>query len=264
MKNEEFPFLMIDRKKSNIDEDYSDFSAKKYKNFNKPEKFKPKVINNAEKSQNIIKGAENKVKSMLSEFLKDYEKDNIDYPKNMNKIGQKEVSMNKFIFNGKRNSIFSNTSSNKLNFESNINSNQKNSIGNTNENIAFNINHQKKVDFNIGSINKLKNISGNMSNNIESGFSLKKKNKRKITNNSSLKEVNNLRLGNAIKSRNKINYKRTQTFNSQKSKNSNVSSLERNNIHIKKSNNFIKTKKTNKLGKKLLFYKKTIHMKMIL
>ena len=205
MKNEEFPFLMIDRKKSNIDEDYSDFSAKKYKNFNKPEKFKPKVVNNPEKSQNIIKGAENKVKSMLSIFLKDYEKDNIDYPQNMNKIGQKEFSMNKFKFNAKRNSIFSNSSSNKLNFESNINNNQMSSIGNINENIAFNLNHQKKVDYNISSINKLKNISGNMSNNIESGFSLKKKSKRKIKNNSSLKESNNLRLGIAIKSRNKIN-----------------------------------------------------------
>ena len=198
MKNEEFPFLMIDRKKSNIDEDYSDFSAKKYKNFNKPEKFKPKLVNNPEKSQNIIKGAENKVKSMLSDFLKDYEKDIIDYPQNMNKIGQKEVSMNKFKFNAKRNSIFSNSSSNKVNFESNINNNQMNSIGNINENIAFNINYQKKVDFNISSMNKLKKISGNMSNNIESGFSLKKKSKRKIKNNSSLKEINNLRLGNAI------------------------------------------------------------------
>ena len=147
MKNEEFPFLMIDRKKSNMDEDYPDFSAKKYKNFNKPEKFKPKVVNNPEKSQNIIKGAENKVKSMLSIFLKDYEKDNIDYPKNINKIGQKDMSTNKFKFNTKRNSIFSNTSSNKFNIESNINSNKMNSNGNINENITYNINHQKKNRF---------------------------------------------------------------------------------------------------------------------
>ena len=210
MKNEEFPFLMIDRKKSNIDEDYPDFSAKKYKNFNKPEKFKPKIVNNPEKSQNIIKGAENKVKSMLSVFLKDYEKDNIDYPKNINKIGQKDMSLNKFKFNARKNSIFSNSSSNKHNFESNANSNKMNSNGNINDN-AFNINHQKKLDFNLSTINKLKNISGNMSNNnIESGFSLKKKNKRKNRNNKSLKEVNNLVLGNALKSRNK-NFIRTQT-----------------------------------------------------
>ena len=236
---------MIDRKKSNIDEDYPDFSAKKYKNFNKPEKFKPKIVNNPEKSQNIIKGAENKVKSMLSVFLKDYEKDNIDYPKNINKIGQKDMPLNKFKFNARKNSIFSNSSSNKHNFESNANSNKMNSNGNINDN-AFNINHQKKLDFNLSIINKLKNISGNMSNNnIESGFSLKKKNKRKNRNNKSLKEVNNLVLGNALKSRNK-NFIRTQTYISQKSKNSNVSSLEGNNIYIKKSNNFIKRKKTNK------------------
>ena len=246
MKNEEFPFLMIDRKKSNMDEDYPDFSAKKYKNFNKPEKFKPKVVNNPEKSQNIIKGAENKVKSMLSIFLKDYEKDNIDYPKNINKIGQKDMSTNKFKFNAKRNSIFSNTSSNKFNFESNINSNKMNSNGNINENIAYNINHQKKIDFNLSITNKLKNISGNTSNNIESGYSLKKKNRIKNRDNKSLQEVNNLILGNALKSRNKINYKRTQSFNSQKSKHSNVSCLDKNNINIKKSNNFIKRKKTNK------------------
>ena len=226
---------MIDRKKSNIDEDYPDFSTKKYKNFDKPEKFKPKIINNLEKSQNIIKGAENKVKSMLSVFLKDYEQDNIDYPKNINKIEHKDISTNKLKFKEKRNSIISNSSSNKFNYESNINNNKMNSNIDINEN-NVNINLQKKVGFNLSLNNKLKPINGNISsNNIESGFSLKKKIKRKNKNHASLKGVNNL-----------INYKRTQTYNSQKSKNSNISSIDGNNINIKKSNNIINRKKTNK------------------
>ena len=63
--NSQFPFLEMESKKDNMYND-SDFSEKKYKKFKKFEKFIPKNVNDQEKNQKELKGAENKVKSLLS------------------------------------------------------------------------------------------------------------------------------------------------------------------------------------------------------
>ena len=55
----------------------SDFSENEYKSKNfkiqKYEKFKPKQANNRDKNNKSLKGAENKVKNLLSLFLKNIE-----------------------------------------------------------------------------------------------------------------------------------------------------------------------------------------------
>ena len=73
MNESKFPYLILDHNKSQSDED-SDFSENEYKNKNfkiqKYEKFKPKPIINKEKNTKTLLREENKVKDLLSNFLK--------------------------------------------------------------------------------------------------------------------------------------------------------------------------------------------------
>ena len=83
MSDNKFSFLIMDQNKSHIDDD-SEFSENEYKHKNfkiqKYEKFKPKPIIKNNKS---LKGAENKVKNLLSHFIKNieseaYSRDNLN------------------------------------------------------------------------------------------------------------------------------------------------------------------------------------------
>ena len=119
MKNKQFPFLLIEPNKNNIDEesDFSEDKKKRNKKFElkKFEKFKPKNTNILGNSKMNLEGAENQVKSLLSLFLKDIELENqnSDILNNNNNIKnnfQKDNLGNKFKRKDiKRNSIaFSN------------------------------------------------------------------------------------------------------------------------------------------------------------
>lgn len=71
MNDNKFPYLILDQNKSQLEDD-SDFSENEYKRKNfkiqKYEKFKPKQANNNDKNNKSLKGAENKVKNLLSLF----------------------------------------------------------------------------------------------------------------------------------------------------------------------------------------------------
>ena len=73
MSDNKFPFLILDQNKSHIEDD-SEFSENEYKHKNfkiqKYEKFKPKPII---KNNRSLRGAENKVKNLLSNFIKNIE-----------------------------------------------------------------------------------------------------------------------------------------------------------------------------------------------
>ena len=75
MSNKKFPYNLLANNKLNLDED-SDYSENEYKNkdykIQKYEKFKPKPIIKKQSNQ-TLKGAENKVKYLLSIFLKHIE-----------------------------------------------------------------------------------------------------------------------------------------------------------------------------------------------
>ena len=215
MKSEQFPFLIIEQNKNDQD-DESDFSenqknkrSKKFelKNY---EKFKPKNSNAQENAQIYLEGAENKVKSMLSIFLKDIEQENqnidgLNNKKFINKISQKVV--NKFKRNElKRNSVASTNlnfgkiipkdikseTSKKMLNKNLITNNFKNinNINNLNSGPSpfFQKNNQKKDIINKNSINKMNNYLIN--NNYKDFFSPKRNNNIKNKNswNSSLKE----------------------------------------------------------------------------
>ena len=96
--------LIIDQNKSH-NEDDSEFSEKEYKHKNfkiqKYEKFKPKPII---KNNRSLRGAENKVKNLLSNFLKNYE--NEGHPLIYNKLNKaktkKNIEINQNTNNNKR------------------------------------------------------------------------------------------------------------------------------------------------------------------
>ena len=235
MNNDQFPFLMLDQNKNNHDnqDEDLDFSKKNYKNFKleKFEKFKPKNGNSPKKGIQILKGAENKVKSMLSIFLKDIEQEN-ESPEKVNKkflpkISQKDINTKKINLNTlKRNSIshtnmqFDKPNYNRLGFglgnslyfnRNHMNNNIRNI--NNEGSVVFDVNYKKK-DLKINSSKKL-NFSNKL-NSKESLISIKKKNKKKYTE--LIENINsNLKSNNDSKNKNKSYYKRLKTYNREKS-----------------------------------------------
>ena len=202
MNNDKFPFLILDHSKSHIDED-SDFSENEYKNKNfkidKYEKFKPKSIINKEKKYQTLKREENKVKDLLSNFLKNMEsednsvgfdfkpvntlkmkgkdKDTISIRKRIKKI---KTATNKKISHIKRTNsynvnkdkftdnyiVYKNTENNKFKLDE---STPKSSIFTNN---PF---HKKKVGFNLNPNTNIKPKSNN--NEIRRNSILKKRSK---------------------------------------------------------------------------------------
>ena len=213
MDDNKFPYLILDHSKSQIDDD-SDFSENEYKNKNfkiqKYEKFKPKPIINKEKNNQTLKREENKVKDLLSNFLKNIEsedntgfvfktvntlkvkdKDTISIKKRIKKIktstskkmdkinrtNSYNVSKDKFKDKFNDNYIvYKNTENNKVILDDTT---PKASL------FSHNVLHKKKVGFNINpNSNKPK-----PSNEVRRNSILKKRTKKK----SSIKVSNSLK-----------------------------------------------------------------------
>ena len=191
MKNEQFPFLLMDQNKNNQNDD-SDFSEKKSRRskkskkkfeLNQYEKFKPKNSNSNEKSSLYLEGAENKVKSLISIILKDMQQegknsDSSEIQKYMNKLGQKDSSPFKYKRREvKRNSVALKNDPNKLkNYQINKNAIESNIFDSVKDLSLYNF----KKDGNVGS--NMKNIYEN--NHYNSKMTTKnKKHKNNRTNN---------------------------------------------------------------------------------
>ena len=188
MKNTQFPFLLMDQNKNHQD-DESDFSSQKNKKnkkkfeLNQYEKFKPRPSISLENNNEYLEGAENQVKSMLSIFLKDIQKENHNIgvhhnKRNISKIGQKDLT----IFKPKKKNRYSLALSeiNDLNhnrhflsgkdLQLNIN---RNNNGNNNQEEDSSIIANKNTKSNIENLNNIKihNIK-NKNNNKFMGSSL--------------------------------------------------------------------------------------------
>ena len=200
--NNEFPFLLIEPNKNNQD-DEPDFLEEKRKSkkfdLKKYEKFKPKIsINNHKKDLNL-EGAENKVKSLLSIFLKDYQEEEkknslvIDNNKYEKKMSQKDIIINKYKkINKKRNSAaLLNLNFGHIHLNKRINSNKNvlyniNNINKQNTATALNINknHHKKESLNKNMFKKMKNFFNNKTPDNE-GSPLKNNTKNRMSYTSS-------------------------------------------------------------------------------
>ena len=144
MNDNKYSLLLLEPNKSNK-EDESDYDEKDYKNngkykINKYEKFKPKNKYDLKETEKVIKGAENQIKSILSNFLKDIksEKNNSDLAfkqisslKNQNdldNISVRKKSITKILHKtntNKNNNRLKGNNSKKVNQKSNSNSNSK-------------------------------------------------------------------------------------------------------------------------------------------
>ena len=240
MTNEQFPFLLIEQNKNNQD-DESDFSEekrikknKKY-DYNKFEKFKPKNQNVSSNAQIYLQGAENKVKSMLSLFLKDIEKENksqkeTSSKKNPSKLTSKDNLQSRYKRReGKRNSVAStnfhfgrikllnNPNKNVNNYTKNINNINNINKVNNGTTVIFQTNNQKKDIKNINFIFNNSNYnekSQNKNINKKSSFS------SSYTENSPIKKASLINKINLNESNNIWN----DIFLRRKSKNQNISS----------------------------------------
>ena len=77
MKDDNYSLLLLEPKKSNKEED-SEYDLKHYKTIDKYkiynyEKFKPKVKENTEENEKVLKGAENQVKNLLSSCIRNFQ-----------------------------------------------------------------------------------------------------------------------------------------------------------------------------------------------
>ena len=138
MSESQFPYSINNTNKKDNDE--SDSSEKGDKHFKLQTfiKFKPKVNENKEKDNSSLKSAENQVRSLLSDYLKNFElekkNDNSKKPKYHSKITNSNISKT----NKRRNTVMSN-----INLKNN--NRFKNTDHNNNKKIplVFNINHKK-------------------------------------------------------------------------------------------------------------------------
>ena len=202
MNDNKFSYIILDQNKSHINED-SDFSENEYKKKNfkiqKYEKFKPKPLINKEKTNKTLKREENKVKDLLSMFLKNLESEEYSSsflykPNNTLKMKDKEtISIKKKRLKtiktltnkddiNRTNSLtikkdkFKDKFYDKLNTHKNF-ENNKNILDESSPNSSLLSNnkfYQKKVVFNFNTNNVSHNVNNNNDNHKE-GI-LKKKN----------------------------------------------------------------------------------------
>ena len=220
MSGTKFPYIILDQNKSQLEDD-SDFSENGYKNtkfkIQKYEKFKPKSIMK-ENNNKVLKGAENKVKYLLSIFLKNIESEdyNTGIFKHNNTLKIKDKDKDNVSIKKKRIKKINTATNNKFGRTNSfcISSNNENKINIYNtENHKFNFRvispkaslfsnagYKKKVGFNINPIN----IS-NTDSQKEGHHIFKKKTKKKY----------NLGLSNTIikKNNKNENLKRTKSNN---------------------------------------------------
>ena len=232
MNDNKFSYIILDQNKSHMNED-SDFSENEYKKksfkIQKYEKFKPKPIINKEKTNKTLKREENKVKDLLSMFLKNLESEENssgflykpnntlkmkDKDKDTISIKKKGLKKIKTVTNkndiNRTNSLiikkdkFKDKFYDKLNIHKNFDNNKYMLGESTPKSSLFsnNIFHQKKVGFNLNTNNLSHNVNNNNDNHKE-GI-LKKRSKRKYS----------LKVSNTLKNNKKINYivQRTNSY----------------------------------------------------
>ena len=230
MNNNKYPYDILAQDKSHIEEE-SDFSENEYKNKNfkiqKYEKFKPKSILK-ENSNKTLKGAENKVKFLLSIFLKNIQSEEknsrIIFSNNTLKMKDKDsVSIKKKAIKkintssnkkfGRTNSFNNIRNNDKLNIYKNIENNKFIKGESTPKSTLFShFFHTKKVGFNL---NHPKNL--NITDNQKEGNHISKKKMKK----------NSLKISNTLKNTKKINdiVHRTCSYNSEYLKKNKVASI---------------------------------------
>ena len=254
MSDSKFPYLILDQNKSPLEDD-SDFSEDEYKSKNfkiqKYEKFKPKQVNNRDKNNKSLKGAENKVKNLLSLFLKNIESEvdnsgslyksiNTIKDKDKDSISIKKCKLKKI--NTTKNDYLIRTNSynmtikndNKSYANKNIDSNYPFHDEHTSKSLFSKIFQPKKVGFNIGH-NSNKDFSKEGNHILK--LKIKKKNSLKINSPFKNKGINNI-----------VN--RTQSYNTENFKKNKMSSFA-DNI---KGNNIIGKKKDKSILKKTKSY----------
>ena len=257
MNDNKFPYLILDQNKSQSEDD-SDFSENEYKRKNfkiqKYEKFKPKQANNNDKNNKSLKGAENKVKNLLSLFLKNMESEadnsgsvykSINTIKNKDKdkdsISIKKCKLKKI--NTTKNDYLIRTSSfnmiinneNKINAYKNFENNNLYHDEQTPKSNYSKIFHPKKIGFNIIH-NSNKDFSKETNHFIK--MQTKKKNSLKISSTLKNKGMN-------------IRVIRTKSYNTENPKKHKISSFAENikgNIIIGKKKDKSLLKKTKSYG----------------
>lgn len=180
---DQFPFLMINENKNNSDES-SDSPEKeskyfKYKTF---AKFKPKSNNssNIEEDKKSLKGAENKVKLLLSDYLKNIENEKGgEHYKNL-KLKNKHLVT--FIVPGKRKKKFTNITKKKF---KEINENEN---SNKNSTLIFDINSIKMNK------NKYSSITKGRKGTILTRHKSKGKNKNSTILGTNIKTIKNVQM----------------------------------------------------------------------
>ena len=257
MSDSKFPYLILDQNKSHAEDD-SDFSENEYKSKNfkiqKYEKFKPKQANNRDKNNKSLKGAENKVKNLLSLFLKNIESEvdnsgsvykSINTLKNKDKdkdsISIKKCKLKKI--NTTKNDYLIRTNS------YNMTINNDNKI-NTNKIIENNYPYHDELTTPKSLLSKIfhpKKVGFNMSHSSNKDFSKETSHFRKIQT----KKKNSLKINSPFKSKGMNNFvNRTQSYNTENYKKNKLSSLAEN----MKGNNIIGKKKDKSILKKTKSY----------
>ena len=257
MSDSKFPYLILDQNKSHAEDD-SDFSENEYKSKNfkiqKYEKFKPKQANNSDKNNKSLKGAENKVKNLLSLFLKNIESEvdnsgsvykSINTLKNKDKdkdsISIKKCKLKKI--NTTKNDYLIRTNS------YNMTINNDNKI-NTNKIIENNYPYHDELTTPKSLLSKIfhpKKVGFNMSHSSNKDFSKETSHFRKIQT----KKKNSLKINSPFKSKGMNNFvNRTQSYNTENYKKNKLSSLAEN----MKGNNIIGKKKDKSILKKTKSY----------
>ena len=281
MKKSNFPFELLDQNKSHLEEE-SDFSENEYKNnkfkIQKYEKFKPKSIMKEKNNIKTLKGAENKVRYLLSIFLKSIESEEhnsgiLFKPNNTLKnkdkdsitIKKKEIKKIKTATNKKyrrSNSFNVNANNNnKINIYKNAENNKFIPGENTPKSSLFsNLIHSKKVGFNLNPIN-MSNIN-NTDSQKEGNHIYKKKSKKK----------NTVRTSNTLKNKKKVLdiFQRTSSNNSEYNKRNKLGStyespvLNSKRISTNKRGNSYKIKKNNNIRTLIKKTQSQIHNKSYL
>ena len=174
MSDNKYSLLMLESNKQNKEDD-SDYDVKLYKNkskykINNYEKFRPKTIFNDEENEKELKGAENQVKSLLSNFIRNFQSE-----KRNSEVAYKPMNSLKYTIETEQNSSKKKSikrirtitykknlhrNSNKINSNFIRNKNQDSNFAKRENTLKALYSHKniKKVNFSISPRNKKKKI----------------------------------------------------------------------------------------------------------
>ena len=265
MSDNKYSLLMLESNKQNKEDD-SEYDVKLYKNkskykINNYEKFRPKTIFNDEENEKELKGAENQVKSLLSNFIRNFQSE-----KRNSEVAYKPMNSLKYTIETEQNSSKKKSikrirtitykknlhrNSNKINSNFIRNKNQDSNFAKRENTLKALYSHKniKKVNFSISPRNKKKKIdSQKVGNNLKFLNNISKSNKLKNGTYFNVPTLNLDNLNNNIG--NKINgfhsgknlIKANNYSNSNKSPGLNINSLIKKTQTQSQNNNFINFK----------------------